>query len=147
MAALKRAGAAGALVRALWVATGCGGAWLLAGCAVPVPAPDRQAPAAAAPAVTAEPPAAAAPPGVPYHCEGELRIAVRVTGDAAQVSGLPQGQETLLRDAGGVTPEQSVWSNPRLRAEFGLGPDGRQALLQFLPPAVGELRCTRSGDG
>ena len=51
-------------------------------------------------------------------------------------------REVLLRDAGGLTPTQTVYSNPRMRAEFGLGAAGNQAVLRYLlQPVV--LRCAR----
>jgi len=48
----------------------------------------------------------------------------------------------LLRDAGGTTPLQTVYTNARLRAEFGLGVSGREAILRYpLVPLV--ARCVR----
>ena len=53
-----------------------------------------------------------------------------------------RGYDLLYRDAGGLTPQQSVYSNPRLRAEFGLGPSQGDAVLRYLgSPLV--ARCTR----
>ncbi len=52
-----------------------------------------------------------------------------------------RGDDVLLRDAGGQGT-QTVYSNPRIRAEFGLGANGREAVLQYLqPPLV--ARCLR----
>ena len=59
-----------------------------------------------------------------------------------RVLGLPRGEVRLGRDAGGLTPRQMVFSGPDLRIEFGLGADGRDALLQVLePPEL--LHCRR----
>lgn len=91
------------------------------------------------------PPAAgpALPSGLDrYICGVSTELAVVVTDQDVLVRGLPQGEERLLRDAGGLTPLQRVYSGPRLRAEFGLGPDGSQALLRMLP-AAGVLHCRR----
>ncbi|WP_427914280.1 hypothetical protein ACPWT1_04885 [Ramlibacter sp. MMS24-I3-19] len=49
----------------------------------------------------------------------------------------------MLRDAGGVTPEQTVWSNDRLRAEFGLPPGDAGAVLHLLQPQASTVRCQR----
>ena len=76
-----------------------------------------------------------------YRCEGERVLVVRVREDVAQVQGLPQGEETLLLDAGGVTPRQRVFSNPAVRMEIGLGDRGREAVFQLLQPPASELRC------
>ncbi|MEO5670084.1 MAG: hypothetical protein ABIR26_05255, partial [Ramlibacter sp.] len=70
-------------------------------------------------------PAAPAATGVQvahYKCDGNIEFRVRFTDDSAMLeSGPPLGSETLLRDAGGLTPQQTVFSNTRMRAEFGLG--------------------------
>jgi hypothetical protein len=54
----------------------------------------------------------------------------------------PRGTETLLRDAGGLTPQQTVYSSTKLKAEFGLEPAGRGAKLSFLAPAL-EAKCVK----
>lgn len=50
--------------------------------------------------------------------------------------------ETLLRDAGGTSPEQVVYSSTALKAEFGLVPDGRGVKLNFVTPAM-SATCMR----
>jgi hypothetical protein len=67
-----------------------------------------------------------------YRCEQEIAFTVRFLDDSAVVDAGSRGKEVLLRDAGGVTPQQSVYSNPRLRAEFGLGAGARGATLHYL---------------
>jgi hypothetical protein len=118
----------------------------VAGCASPAPEPT----VAPAPPVRVEQPAVSAPesapPSVPadavrYRCGGERVLLVRLREDVAQVQGLPQGEETLLLDAGGVTPQQRVFSNPGVRMEIGLGDRGREAVVQLLQPPASELRC------
>jgi hypothetical protein len=52
-----------------------------------------------------------------------------------------RGDDVLLRDAGGQGA-QTVYSNPRLRAEFGLGEGGREAVLHY-PLLPLEVRCLR----
>ena len=75
-----------------------------------------------------------------YRCEQGLQFTVRFVNDTAVLKGA-RGDDVLLRDAGGQG-EQTVYSNPRLRAEFGLGDGGRKAVLQYLqPPLV--ARCVR----
>lgn len=115
-----------------------------AGCVARAPtvAPDPPVPVEAPPAKAPEP----EPPTLPadavrYRCEGERVLTVRLREDAAQVQGLPQGEQTLLLDAGGVTPQQRVFSNPGVRMEIGLGDRGREAVVQLLQPPASELRC------
>jgi hypothetical protein len=50
--------------------------------------------------------------------------------------------ETLLRDAGGTSPQQTVFSSTRAKVEFGLEPAGRGAKLSFASPAA-EVSCLR----
>ena len=84
------------------------------------------------------PPATASIPA--YRCEQGLRFTVRFVNDTAVLKGA-RGDDVLLRDAGGQGA-QTVYSNPRLRAEFGAGAGGREAVLQYLqPPLV--VRCMR----
>lgn len=97
------------------------------------PAPPRVQPQAESPAAQ----------GVPYACDNGLTVHARFGEGAVTVSGLPQGEEVLLRDAGGVTPEQTVWSNEHLRAEFGLPPGSGGASLQLLQPQALTLHCQR----
>ena len=67
---------------------------------------------------------------------------MRFVDDTAVVEMAPHGTEVLLRDAGGVTPQQSVYSNGKWRAEFGLGASAREAVVRFLAsPQV--VKCMR----
>ena len=110
----------------IWLAGLLAGA-ALAGCAV---------------APTAAPPAAPRAEANRYRCEQDIEFTVRFADDSALVDAGPRGREKLLRDAGGVTPQQSVYSNPNLRAEFGLGAGGRGAILHFLAPQL-MAQCLR----
>ena len=56
---------------------------------------------------------------------------MRFEGDSALLDAGGRGSDVLLRDAGGLTPQQTVYSNPRMRAEFGLGPNGTEAILHY----------------
>ena len=76
-----------------------------------------------------------------YRCENAIEFRVRFIDNSAVLDG-SRGYDVLYRDAGGVTPSQTVYSNIRMRAEFGLGPSGRVAILRYpLLPLV--LRCVR----
>ena len=76
-----------------------------------------------------------------YQCEGDLAFMVRFKDDSAAIDG-NRGYEVLLRTAGGLTPTQTVFINRRMRAEFGLGASGREAILRYpLQPLV--VRCVR----
>lgn len=129
-------------VRIAVMRQGCLAGWTLAvvcGCAAPPPA------TAPAPPAPAEPPAAAAPAAAAatrYRCDDDVEFTVRFGDDSATVDVGGPGREVLLRDAGGVTPRQTVYSNDRLRADFGLGADGSEATLRYAdPPRV--VRCRR----
>ena len=77
-----------------------------------------------------------------YRCEHDIEFTVRFVDDTATLDAGPRGAELLLRDAGGTTPRQTVYSNGRMRAEFGLGASGREAILRYaLPPLV--AHCVR----
>ena len=104
----------------------------LAGCAQPPRAPLPPE----------APPPLPAPPAARYDCDAGPGFSLRVEGDLATLEGLPQGPLTLARDAGGETPQQSVWTRAQWRAEFGLGPDGRGARLHDLQSQQ-HLHCTR----
>lgn len=109
----------------------------LAGCvSAPTPPPP--------PAAASEPPQPVAPQASLPHfrCDHDIEFTVRFGDGTAQIDAGAQGSETLLRDAGGVTPQQTVYSSTRLKAEFGLGADGREALLHYASPAI-EARCTK----
>ena len=74
-----------------------------------------------------------------YRCEAGVDFTVRFVDDTAVVNS-SRGHEVLYRDAGGFAPGQTVYTNPRLRAEFGLGKTGREAVLRYpLVPLV--VRC------
>lgn len=75
-----------------------------------------------------------------YRCDQGLQFSVSF-GDGAAVLKGARGDDVLLRDAGGQGA-QTVYSNARLRAEFGLGESGREALLQYLQPPL-SARCQR----
>lgn len=80
-------------------------------------------------------------PGVLYRCEQAEGFQVQFGADSAVLTG-PRGRQELLRDAGGLTPQQTVYSNADMVAEFGLGSGGQEALLRTLKPAS-VLRCVR----
>jgi hypothetical protein len=105
---------------------------------------------ASEPAPTAVPTASTSAPGTAspaaslpnYRCEHNIEFSARFVDDTAVLDVGSRGREVLLRDAGGLTPQQTVFSNDRLRAEFGLGPTGRDAILRYLsPPLV--ANCVR----
>jgi hypothetical protein len=76
-----------------------------------------------------------------YRCEHGLEFTVRFIDDSALVDG-SRGHDLLYRDAGGQGAQQTVYSNERVRAEFGLGASGREAVLRYpLLPLV--ARCVR----
>ena len=122
---------------------------LMAGCAIrPVaersPASTPAEPAAPAiapdPAPVAEPPSSS-PFTASYDCGDGTRLRVLPQGDVLVVEELPGGPYRLGRDAGGFTPEHTVWSGPQLRVELGLGLKGDVALVQSLyPPHTVECR-------
>ena len=94
--------------------------------------------------------AACASPGAPpsgelYRCDQASEFRVRFVDDSALIDG-QRGPEVLLRDAGGVTPQQTVFSNARVRAEFGLGANASEALLHY-PLESLDLRCVRVAGG
>ncbi len=76
-----------------------------------------------------------------YHCDQGLQFSVSFVNDTAVLKGA-RGDDVLLRDAGGQGA-QTVYSNPRLRAQFGLGQGGREAALQYLKQPL-SARCQRS---
>ena len=75
-----------------------------------------------------------------YRCDGGLQFTVRFADGSAILKGA-RGDDVLLRDAGGQGA-QTVYSNPRMRAEFGLGAGGREAVLHY-PVAPLATRCVR----
>jgi hypothetical protein len=113
----------------------------LCGCVSPPAGPvPASTPASSAPGPAPEFPGQAAAPQ--YRCDQNTAFTVRFTNDSAVLDVGARGSEVLLRDAGGITPQQTVYSNPRLRAEFGLGAGGREAILRYLSPAS-VLNCVR----
>ncbi|MBG9388849.1 hypothetical protein [Caenimonas aquaedulcis] len=120
----------------------------LAACAPNPPRPaSPAAPAAAGPAASAPAaPAAVAPPvasnAAHYRCDQGIEFSVRFADDSATVEAGARGTDVLLRDAGGTTPQQTVYSNTRMRAEFGLGAAGNEAMLHYASPAL-QARCAR----
>lgn len=117
---------------------------LLAGCAAVAPPP---APAPAPTPADAEPAASAvaAPPPDPaqHTCDGGRIVFLRFGEDSLVVEGADIGSAVLLRDAGGVGPRQSVWSNEKLRVETGLGDDGEQVHIQLLGVSGATWICRR----
>lgn len=100
---------------------------------------------------TPPPSAPAVPPATPagptaslarYRCEHSIDFTVRFVDDSAMVDAGPRGSDVLLRDAGGATPQQTVYSNPRMRAEFGLGVSGREAIVRY-PQVPLVAHCVR----
>ncbi|MDP2255491.1 MAG: hypothetical protein Q8K05_05440 [Polaromonas sp.] len=77
-----------------------------------------------------------------YRCEQGLEFTARFVDDTAVLQS-KRGAELLYRDAGGQGNKQTVYSNPQLRAEFGLGAGGREAVLHYLLPPL-ESRCVRN---
>ena len=78
-----------------------------------------------------------------YRCENDIAFTVRFTshfaGDSAVIDS-NRGYEVLYRAAAGAN--KAAYSNPRMRAEFGLGAAHNQALLRYLlQPVV--VCCTR----
>ena len=77
-----------------------------------------------------------------YRCEHGIEFTVRFVDDTALLDAGARGYDVLNRDAGGLTPRQTVYSSPRMRAEFGLGASGSEAILRYpLLPLV--VRCVR----
>lgn len=78
-----------------------------------------------------------------YRCEHGIDFSVRFVDDSALIES-SRASDVLFRDAGGQGASQPVYSNPRMRAEFGLGSGGREAVLRYpLLPLV--ARCVRDG--
>ncbi len=80
-----------------------------------------------------------------YRCQtdgkDDVGFTVRFANDSATINS-NRGYEVLYRTAGGLTPSQTVYGNPRMRAEFGLGATGNEAILRYLLQPVA-LRCVR----
>lgn len=100
---------------------------LLTACATPIsptPAPSQIAAAAAPPAAATD---------LAYRCDRGGGFNVHFADNAAMLTG-PRGRHELLRDAGGLTPAQTVYSSAQLRVEFGLGVQSREAVLHERQP-------------
>ena len=104
---------------------GAAGLW---GCASG-PAPP---PSAAAPSTLPSTPSTSYAQGVRYRCDDQTEFTLQWSEDSVVLDAGPRGREVLLRDAGGLTPQQTVYTNANLRAEFGLGASGREAILRYL---------------
>ena len=79
--------------------------------------------------------------GQRYRCEQGLQFSVKFVDDSALIDS-SRGYNVLYRDAGGQGEGQTVYSNAMVRAEFGLGVSGREAILRYpLLPLV--ARCVR----
>lgn len=76
-----------------------------------------------------------------YRCEQGLEFTARFVDDTAVLQS-KRGAELLYRDAGGQGNKETVYSHPQLRAEFGLGAGGREAVLHYLQPPL-QTRCVR----
>lgn len=112
-------------------------ALLLSACStLPGPAPARKA--TVLPAPNASTPTAT---NVAYDCGHAPGFELTLGADSAVLTG-PRGRLELLRDAGGLTPQQTVYTNARFRLALGLGPQGQQAVLQTLQP-LSIVRCKR----
>lgn len=104
------------------------------------PVPPQSTPASA----SLPPPAAAASkPRLPhYACDDGMAFDARFGDDDVQLLFASGETETLMRDAGGTSPQQTVYSSTRMKAEFGLEPDARGAKLNVAEPAR-SVRCMR----
>ncbi|MET0310409.1 MAG: hypothetical protein ABW051_00010 [Burkholderiaceae bacterium] len=76
-----------------------------------------------------------------YRCEHGVDFRADFIDDSVVLDG-PGGRDVLYRDAGGEGPAQKIYANPRMKAEFGLGASGREAIIRYpLLPLV--ARCVR----
>ena len=79
--------------------------------------------------------------GQRYRCEQGIEFSVKFVDDSALIDS-SRGYNVLFRDAGGQGEGQTFYSNAVVRAEFGLGASGREAVLRYpLLPLV--VRCVR----
>ena len=82
-----------------------------------------------------------APAGQRYRCEPGIEFSVKFVDDSALIDS-SRSYDVLFRDAGGQGEGQTVYSNAVVRAEFGLGAGGREAVVRYpLLPLV--VRCVR----
>ena len=118
---------------------------LLSACATQAPAPavpaspSPQSPATQLPPAPPAKPALSGAPG--YRCDNAVQFTAVLGEESAALDMGARGTESLLRDAGGITPQQRVYSNSRIRAEFGLGSQGREAVLRYLASPV-VVKCS-----
>ena len=76
-----------------------------------------------------------------YRCDKGIDFSVNFVDDSAVLNG-SGGKDVLFRTAGGQGDMQRFYSNPRMKAEFGLGANGREAVLRYpLLPLV--VRCVQ----
>lgn len=125
------------------VLTAAVAAAVLGACTSAPPTPTVQS---APPLAPAPAPAAAGSPAAAslqrYRCDHGVAFTVQYGEDSATIDAGPRGRQMLLRDAGGVTPQHTVYSNDRLKAEFGLGVAGNEAVLRYQAPPL-LARCVR----
>ena len=116
---------------------------VLAGCALQparVSVPVQQA---APPPAPVPEPAPRATSNLPhYRCDNDIEFDARFAQDAVELVFANREPEKLLRDAGGLTAQETVYSSTGLKAHFGLDPAGRGAKLNFASPPL-ESRCVR----
>jgi hypothetical protein len=101
------------------------------------------------PAIPQTSPAPASAPDEPakralshYRCDNSIEFDLRFGDGSVELVFANREPATLLRDAGGTTPQETVYSSTDLKAHFGLEPDGRGAKLNFAAPPL-ESRCLR----
>jgi hypothetical protein len=85
----------------------------------------------------------AADAGQRYRCEHGLEFTARFSGESVALN-TTRGYELLFRDAKPLPdpPKPNEYRNPVASVEFGLGQDGREALLRYpLLPLV--VRCVK----
>ncbi|MES2508877.1 MAG: hypothetical protein V4625_03065 [Pseudomonadota bacterium] len=75
-----------------------------------------------------------------YLCEAGFEFRARFIDDSVVIDS-SGSRDVLFRDAGG-TGQQAFYGNARMKAEFGMGSSGREAIVRYplLPLA---LRCVR----
>jgi hypothetical protein len=83
------------------------------------------------------------PASVRYRCEYGIEFSARFSGESVSLDST-RGYELLFRDAKPLPdpPKPGEYRNPRMSVEFGLGANGREALLRYpLLPLV--ARCVK----
>jgi hypothetical protein len=84
-----------------------------------------------------------APAGQRYRCEHGIEFTARFSGEAVALD-TSRGYEMLFRDAKPLPdpPKPNEYRNPLVSVEFGLGSEGREAILRYpLLPLV--ARCVK----